>query len=223
MSTNTAKRELLRKKRLEEKRRKTITALLILFAAVVLIAGAAIIPNLLRSRSVVSGGEGFTLGNPEAPVKVVNFSSFSCGHCETFSNSVEPILFKNYVETGEVFYRYVNLAFSNDEATQNAGKAAYCAAEQNQFFEFKSYLYSATREQNGFSTTNLTRIADIVGLETQRFETCLLTNETLQESLAEDLRFAQSVGVTGTPSFLVNDQLVFSNELLPLVDSLLNK
>jgi hypothetical protein len=174
MSTNQVKRVVLRKKRLEQKRRNTMMVFLITFGAVVLIAAAAIIPNLLRSRTAISGGEGFTLGNPDAPVRVVNFSSFSCGYCEIFSRTMESEFVKSYVETGDVFYRYVNLAFSNDEGTQNAGKAAYCAAEQNRFFEFKSYLYSAAREQNGFLPANLVQMANSAGLEAEQFETCLL-------------------------------------------------
>lgn len=223
MSTNPGKRVVLRKKRIEQKRRKTLKTLLITLGAVLLISLAAILPNLLRSQSTISGGEGFTLGNPEAPISVVNFSSFSCGHCENFANTIEPDLVKNYVDTGYVYYRYMNLAFSNDEGTQNAGKAAYCAAEQNRFFELKSSLYSAAREQNGFSISNLLRLADAAGVDQGIFETCLVENTSIQEALAADLRFAQSVGVTGTPSFLVNDELVFSNQLIPLLESLINQ
>jgi protein-disulfide isomerase len=222
MSTNPNRRVVLRKKRIEQKRRKTITTLLIVFGAVLLISLAAIIPNLLRTRSTISGGEGFTVGDPDAPISVVNFSSFTCPFCENFSKTVEPDLIKNYVDTGEVFYRYMNLAGS-DEASQNAGKAAYCAAEQNRFFEYRSYLYSAAHEQNGFTIDNLIRMANTAGLDRESFEICLVENNTIQDALFEDLRFAQSVGVTGTPSFLVNDQLVSSTQLIDLLNSLLNK
>ena len=222
MSTNPAKRVVLRKKRMEKKRRNTIKVLVITIGVVLLISLAAIVPNLLRKQSSISGGEGFTLGDPDAPISVVNFSSFTCPFCETFSNTVEPDLIKNYVDTGEVFYRYMNLAGS-DEASQNAGKAAYCAAEQNRFFEYRSYLYSAAREQNGYTVDNLIRMANSAGLESGSFETCLVENQTIQDALFEDLRFAQSVGVTGTPSFLVNDQLVSSTQLIDLLDSLLNR
>lgn len=223
MSKNPSKRVVLRKKRIEQKRRKTLKTLLIAFGAVLLISLAAFIPNLLRSQSAVTGGEGFTFGDPNAPISVVNFSSFSCPFCEDFTKTMEPDLIKNYVDTGDVYYRYMNLAFSNDEGTQNAGIAAYCAAGQNRFFEYRSYLYSAAQEQNGFSISNLVRIANSAGIETESFEACLLENNDFRQALATDLRFAQSVGVTGTPSFLVNGELVFSNELFPLLESLINE
>ena len=223
MSTNTSKRVVLRKKRIEQKRRKTLKTLLIAFGAVLLISLAAFIPNLLRSQSAVTGGEGFAIGDPDAPISVVNFSSFSCPFCESFSKTIEPDLINNFVDTGDVYYRYMNLAFSNDEGTQNAGIAAYCAADQNLFFQYRPYLYSAAREQNGFSISNLISMANSAGIETERFEVCLVENNDFRDALVADLRFAQSVGVTGTPSFLVNDQLVFSNELFPLLESLINE
>jgi len=196
--------------------------ILISLGAVLLIGSAAIIPNLLQSQSSGGGGEGFTLGDPNAPVSVVNFSSFTCGHCENFSKTVEPDFVKNYIKTGNVYYRFVNLVISDDEGVQNAGKAAYCAADQNRFFDYKSHLYSASHQQDGFSPSNLVKIAETVGLDNQLFKTCLEENGTLNAAFVKDLHYAQSLGVTGTPSFLVNDQLVYANELIPLVDSLLN-
>lgn len=223
MNTNLSKRELLRKKRLEEKKRKTTLFIIIALGAVLLISLTIILPNLLRNRSRAAEGRGFTLGDPNAPVSVVNFSSYSCGFCEDFSETVEPEFIANYVDTGDVYYRYITLAFSSDAGTQNAVKASYCAGDQNRYFDFKSYLFSAVRIQNGFSTDNLVNLAANAGLDQILFETCMGEN-THNSAANEDLRFAQSVGVTGTPSFLVNnDQLVYSSELIPLIDSLLNR
>ena len=223
MSTNKSKRVLLRKKRLEQKRRKTTVVIIVALGAVLLISLTIILPNLLRNRSRAVEGRGFTLGDPDAPVSVVNFSSYSCGFCEDFSETVEPEFIANYVDTGDVYYRYITIAFSGDASARNAVKASYCAGDQNRFFDFRPYLFSAVRIQNGFSTDNLVNMAANAGLDQALFETCMV-DDTHKNAPIEDLRFAQSVGVTGTPSFLVNnDQLVYSSELIPLVDSLLNR
>jgi protein-disulfide isomerase len=223
MKTTLSKRELLRKKRLEQKRRKIKVGIIVALGAVLLISLTIILPNLLNSQSRSEEGRGFSLGDPDAPISVVNFSSYNCGYCEEFSETVEPEFIKNYVDTGDVFYRYVSLNFSSDAGAQNAVKASYCAEDQNRFFDFKSYLYSAVRMENGFSTDNLVNLAANVGMDQALFETCMGENKHDSDP-NEDLRFAQSVGVSGTPSFLVNnDQLVYSDELIPLVDSLLNK
>lgn len=223
MSPNLSKRELLKKKRLEQKRRKTLTLIIVVLGAVLLIGLTIILPNLIRSRSRAAEGRGFTLGDPNAPVSVVNFSSYNCGFCEDFSETVEPEFIADYVDTGEVYYRYITIAPAGDASAQNAAKASYCAADQNRFFHFKSFLFSAVSVQNGFSTENLINLAANAGLDQVLFETCMGDN-THNAAPIEDLRFAQAVGVTGTPSFLVNnDQLVYSSELIPLVDSLLNR
>lgn len=222
MATNLSKRELLRRKRLEQKRRKTITFILIAFGAVAMISLIIFIPNFLRAQAKSGDGRGFTLGDPNAPVTVVNFSSFACVHCENFSKNTEPEFIANYVETGEVFYRYVTVASPTNLTAQNAAIASYCADDQDRFFDYKAYLYPAAAIQDGFSSSNLINLAETAGLDRASFEACL-ESSTHQQAPIDDFRFAQSVGVTGTPSFLVNDQLVFSTELIGIVESLLNR
>jgi protein-disulfide isomerase len=222
LSTKTSNRELLVKKRKEEKRRKTITFTLIALGAVLLISLIIIIPNLITGRSKADSGRGFPLGDPNAPVSVINFSSYACGHCERFSTNVEPDFIASYVDTGDVYYRYLTVASPRNPTAVNAAIASYCAADQERFFDFKPYLYPAAGIQDGFSTTNLINLAETAGLDKASFEACL-TGQTHQNAPSEDFRFAQSVGVTSTPTFLVNGQLVFANELIPLVESLLNE
>ena len=220
MSNNLSKRELLRRKREEQKRKKTKTFVLITLAALFLLSLLIFLPNILNQPAADANTRGIPLGDPKAPVSVVNFSSFTCGHCADFSSTIEPEFIANYVETGKVKYFYINVAGSN-LAAQTASKASYCAADQDRFFDYKSYLYSAAYNPDGFSTENLISLASNAGLDTDSFATCLESNKYVNAP-NEDQKFAQSVGVTGTPSFLVNGQLVYSNELIPLVDSLLN-
>lgn len=220
MSKNLNKREFLRKKRLEEKRQKTQKTIVIALAVITLIAITILLPNIITRDSISIEDRGFPLGNPNAPVSVVNFSSYNCGFCAEFSETTEKDLIKNYVETDDVYYRYVNLA--PNEPSQNAAFASYCAADQNLFFEYKTYLYRAASVQEGFSTNNLKSLAADAGLDKEAFEACLEDNQ-YDDAPAKDLRYAQSVGITGTPTFLINGQLVSSREVIPLIDSLLGR
>ena len=221
MSKNLSKREILRNKRLEQKRRKTKNIIIITLAVLALIAIIILLPNFISGRTGSEDGRGFTLGDPNAPVSVVNFSNYTCGFCADFSANVEPGLINNYVETGDVYYRYINLPH-RDPDSLNAAIASYCAADQNQFFDYKSFLYSAVGTQAGFSTTNLINMAAAAGLDSTEFGACMEDN-THANTPNEDLRFAQSIGITGTPTFLINGQLVSSREVIPLIDSLLNR
>ncbi len=221
MNKNLNKREFLRKKRLEEKRRKTHKMIVITLAVIALIATTILLPNIISRSSGSVEGRGFSLGNPNAPVSVVNFSSYNCVFCAEFSATTEIDLIRNYVETDDVYYRYINLAHS-DPASQNAAKASYCAADQNLFFEYKTLLYGAAGAQEGYSTNNLVSLAADAGIDGAAFEACLDAG-TYNDAPAKDLRYAQSLGITGTPTFLINGQLVSSQEVMPLINSLLDR
>lgn len=220
MDTNQSKRELLRERRIKQKRRNTLTFAIVTIAVIVLFALAAFLPRILKAQSENGNGRGFAIGNPDAPVTVIQFSNYSCGFCKDFSERVEKDFIAEYVEPGDVYYRFVNIP-SNNEDGQSAAKASYCAADQNLFFEYKDDLYTYATAVDGFSTSNLIVYAASAGLETDTFQKCLEAN-TYTNAYLDDIRYAQAVGITGTPTFLVNDQLVSSNELIPLVNALLS-
>ncbi len=219
MRPNMNNRERLRQRRKELQRKKTLTFILVSLAAVGLIASAVFLPNILSGRSTHAYLEGFTMGDPDAPVKVTNFSSYACGFCGEFSENVEPGFIEQYVETGDVYYRYVNIP-GNDGPSLLAAEASYCAADQQGFFNYKRFLYANVRMIDGFSEENLLAYAGTSGLDVDIFQACMADN-TYTNAYRQDIRYAQSVGVTATPVFLVNDQLVFSSDLINLVDSLL--
>jgi protein-disulfide isomerase len=221
MSTNTSKRELLRQKRKKEKQRKFFIVAIILIAAIALFATAIMLPRLLMNRAKFTNAEGFTIGVQDAPVTVVQFSSYSCGFCKDFAERQEPDFIANFVDTGKVYFRYVNIP-SNDPASQLAAQASYCAADQDGFFEYRGFLYDGYASPDGYSASNLINYANRVGLETEQFQTCL-DGEEFERAFMDDIQFAQSIGVTYTPSFLVNDQLVNANELVSTVEDFLNQ
>ena len=152
-------------------------------------------------------------------MQVIQFSSYYCSHCKNFSDNIEPGFIRDYVESGFVYYRYVNLP-AESEDSQRAATASYCAAEQNRFFDYKDLLYTYSAAKDGFSLENLIKYADLIDLNISNFESCLNDAE-FRNDLAQDLQLAQEVGVTATPSFLVNDRLVYSNDLFSTIDSLI--
>ena len=219
MSSNISKRELLRRKRQQEKRKNTITFLAIAAALIVLIGLAAILPRIFNPNANLEQVEGFYLGDPDAPVTVVEFSNYTCGHCKTFAETQEADLISEYVDTGKVYFRYVN--FSSDaESAQNAAEASYCAADQNKFFDYKTYLFNNAFTEGGFSTESLINYAESADLDVNEFSTCL-DSDTFQFAYLEDKEYARTVGIPGTPSFLVNDELVYASELFTTIDEAL--
>lgn len=221
MNSKISKREQLRRKRQAEKRKKTLTFVIITAVVIVLIGLAAILPRLFNRNVDYQQMEGFYLGDPDAPITVVEFSRYTCSHCKNFAETMEADFIADYVDTGKVYFRYVNLA-SGDEGLLNAGEASYCAAEQNKFFEYKSYLYTYSLSETGFATESLINYAESADLDVDEFTACL-ESDTYRDAYLSDQSYAQSVGITGTPSFLVNDQIVFASELFQTLDELLGE
>jgi len=221
LNSKISKREQLRRKRQAEKRKKTLTFVIVTATVIVLIGLAAVLPRLFNRNVDYEQVEGFYLGDPDAPITVVEFSRYTCSHCKTFAETMEADFIADYVDTGDVYFRYVNLA-SGDEGLINAGEASYCAAEQNKFFEYKSYLYTYALSENGFETKALINYAESADLDIDEFTACL-DSDTYRDAYLGDQSYAQSVGIPGTPSFLVNDQIVFASELFQTLDELLRE
>lgn len=219
MSKTINNRELLRKKRKEQQRRRVYIIFGVLLTVILIFGMAALLPKFIMSRAKYDTNPGFTIGDQNAPVTVVQFSSYACPFCRNFSENVEKDFIAQYVDTGNVFYRYVNIP-SDSIDSLNGAKASFCAADQNLFFEYKDYLYTNVDLPDGFSFENLKGYARSAGLDLEQFTTCF-EDPANDNIYLEDLKLARSVGVTGTPSFLVNDQLVSSNELIATVEALL--
>lgn len=219
MTTNRSKREMLREKKRAQKRRSVYTLVLIIIGIVVIFGSAALLPKIFAKPLNYETNKGFTIGDPNAPVTVIAFSNYTCGHCKLFSESLEKDFILDYVESGKVFYRYVNLP-SNNELSLNAAEASYCAADQNKFFEYKRLLYTYANASDGFSVENLSKYTKSAGLDKTAFDICMSEDKYAQAYL-EDREYARSAGIRGTPTFLVNGQLVTSSELIQTVEAIL--
>ena len=221
MAQKITQRELLRAQREKEARKRT-TALLI--GAFVLVAAILLIyflPRLLNTTKVegYANQTGQSVGDPNAPVKVVEFSNFGCSHCRTFALETEEQFVKDYVDTGKVYFTYNVFQFNEDE-TFKAAEAAYCAGEQNRFFEMQKLLFENSTFAGAFADSSITSYAKQLGLNTTEFNQCLDTDAQLA-NIRSDTANARALGVTGTPMFDVNGTIVYSTTLVETVEAAL--
>jgi protein-disulfide isomerase len=138
-------------------------------------------------------------GDPSAPVTIVEFSDFRCPYCGRFTNGAGRQIDEQYVEAGLVRFGYQHFAFLGPDS-QMAAEASECAAEQGAFWEYHDLLFGG---QAGVNTEGLSRFADELGLDVEAFDDCLSSGKYASLVRGETAS-AQSLGVTGTPSFLVN-------------------
>lgn len=151
---------------------------------------------------------GFAIGEPEAPVTVLDFSDFSCSHCFDLSDSIEQII-ADYVTTGDVRVVYKPVTFVYPQYSAPAGAAAYCAAQQGQFWEMHTQIWDVYGRSGpqGFTEVRLTERAGELGLDTAAFAGCF-NDAATAEALNQVLTEAQQRGVQGTPTVFVNDVAV---------------
>lgn len=182
-----------------------VTAVLVLGAGVVAAAFFFTRPKAFATAETSSYAGQPTLGDADAPVKLILFENFMCEHCREFEMSVFPQLKRDYIDTGRVEVYYVNLAWGSEQA-ELGGLAGECAYSQNEtaFWTYERLLYE--QQGNWQDASDLAALADTIPeLDNARLEACIAQGETRSE-LKRDLRVGEYVGVEGTPSVVVGDQ-----------------
>ena len=156
-----------------------------------------------------TAGEGRILGDPNAPVTVIEYADFQCPVCKRAETSVIAQLEKDYVEKGTVNIEFRNFAFIGQESF-NAAQAAEAARDQGKFWEYHDALFNAQgNKENGGNYTypKLVELARQVGLDVAKFvET--LTNNVHLEAVQKESDDAKASGVTSTPTFFIGDKMI---------------
>lgn len=145
------------------------------------------------------------LGNPNAPIKVIEYADLECPYCKTFHNTMHQVM-ENYAKGGKVawIYRPFPLAQLHSKAPKEA-EAAECAAAQGgdaAFFRFIDRVYEVSPLSNGLDLAQLPVIAKDVGLDVTKFNQCLASGQftdRVKDSYAEAIK----AGGQGTPFVLI--------------------
>lgn len=147
------------------------------------------------------------LGEADAPVTIVEYGDYQCSFCGAFFKNIEPVLIRDYVNTGKAKFAFRHLAFLGPESVA-AAHAAECAKEQGKFWEYHSALYSEEiadgKSQNGNLNRDLfLRLAATTGLNQPSFTQCMDSGK-YSEYIQQANAAASAIGVNSTPSTFVN-------------------
>ena len=143
------------------------------------------------------------LGDPNAPITLVEFGDYQCFFCNKYFHDTEQKLLENYVDTGKVKIIFKDFTIIGPDS-KTAAHAAHCADDQGLFWEYHDMLYNNwTGENNGWaSSENLLRMAQDVGLDIGEFTDCM-QNEIHTQIISASNADARTLGLTGTPGFFV--------------------
>ena len=154
------------------------------------------------------------LGNPEAPVTMIEYSSHLCSHCVNFHINILPILIDKYVQTGQL--KIISRLVSPVELSS----AVLCANEQNSFYRFDDYLFNHIQEVA--SIDDVKAIAGKLGLNQEIFDACYEA-EKYDDQIKGWFDQAEADGVTGTPTFFINGEEIIGNRTLDVFESTIDK
>ncbi|TSC69373.1 MAG: dsba oxidoreductase [Parcubacteria group bacterium Gr01-1014_56] len=188
----------------------TIVVAGVLIAGAVFWAGKSSLPTNGGSNGAVSARAydpaiDHILGNPNAPVKVIEYMDLECPHCKTFQATMHRVM-EYYGAGGKVAWvsRAFPLASIHSKAPQEA-QAAECAAEQGgdtAYFKFIDRVFEVTPSNNGLDLAQLPVIAKDVGLDVAAFNTCLSSNKYAKK-VTDSYNEAIKLGAQGTPYTLI--------------------
>ena len=144
-----------------------------------------------------------TLGADAAVVTVVELTDYECPFCKRYNETILPRILSEYGD--RIRYVAVNFPLIHIHPSAfSASVASECAYQQKSFWKYRRELFAS---DNGLMLENLLSIAEQIGLDMVMFETCLESIET-QNIVDRDILIAESLGVTGTPTFFINDKVL---------------
>ena len=143
------------------------------------------------------------LGNPNAPITLVEFGDYQCHYCNVFFETIEGDIITNYVETGKVKIIFKDFNIIGSDSV-NASHGAHCAKDQGMFWEYHDILYSNwTGENNGWaSPENLTIFAEEINLDMDQWVECM-NEKPHSKTILTSNEDAKKLQLTGTPAFFV--------------------
>ena len=146
--------------------------------------------------------DGMVLGNPNAPVELVEFGDLQCPVCAGYAKEILPPIIENQVKNGQVRIDFRNLTIIGEESIP-AGAAALAAGEQGRGWNYLELFYrNQGEERSGYVTDEfmeaVAKAAGVKDLARWNQQRKQLTGE-VEKTTAE----AEKLGFSGTPSFAV--------------------
>ena len=181
--------------------------------AVALPAGSATPPS---PAAPGQAAEAMSLGNPRAPVTVIEYASVGCPHCAKWANDVFPEFRSQYIDTGKVRFEFHEMLTGNPTLAAAGFLLARCAAP-SRYFQVVDDVFARQSEIGDKGIDVLQQIGDHAGVTRDQFDACLenpAALEALQKRTQED---AAAHGVTGTPTFFVGGEKFDGEESLDVL------
>lgn len=164
--------------------------------------------NLLTTAKLISGGSPI-LGNSNAPITILEWGDYQCTFCYKFHQNTLDVINEDFIKTGKVKLVFKDFPLNGPDSFL-AAQAAYCAQDQEKYWQYHDELYKNWGgERTGWITRNsLEKFANTVNLNLEEFNKCL-DGKKYEQKVTSLHEFGKEIGIDATPSFLVfNDEKI---------------
>jgi protein-disulfide isomerase len=205
-----SKRQLLREKRQREEQRNRVFSIVAIVLGALAVFAVLVYPNLkpVDVAAVSSferpNAEFNATGDPNAPITITEYSDFQCPYCARFSKETEEQLVMTYAASGQVRFVYRSFGLFIGPESQASAEAAYCAGDENKYWEFHDILFANHTGENvgDYTSRKLQAFAEALGLDMNAFNSCVNSGK-YTERVTQDGIDGQAAGITATPSFVL--------------------
>ena len=157
--------------------------------------------------AVATGGiEDMILGDPNAPITMIEYASYTCPHCGSFHQNTYPQLKADYIDTGKVKFIFREVYF--DRFGLWASMVARCGG-QDRFFGITDLMFKTQGDWTRAGDASviveeLRKIGRLAGLNNETLESCLQNEDQAKALVAWYQENAARDDINSTPSFIIN-------------------
>jgi len=153
-------------------------------------------------------GNDMVMGNPAAPVTLIEYASLTCPHCAQFALAIFPLLQRDYIATGQV--RFVYRDFPLDNYAFMGALIARCFGPER-YFDFIEVLYQQQAQWSRGADPravagSLRQLATLGGMSGEQFDACTTNRALADVVLGHRMQGQNEMGVQGTPALFINGQ-----------------
>jgi protein-disulfide isomerase len=220
-----SKRTKMIARRRRQKRQRLLISAIVVIGAAVAIGALLIRPGSDTSVEMTIPEsrtfplvDGTSLGNPDAPVVIEEYSDFQCIYCRDFhQNTLEQII-DTYIATEQVRFEFHQFPILSNESVA-AANASLCAAEQDRFWEYADLLFANQVEvgSGAFSSDRLLAFAETLDLDQDEFSRCVHEGRYASK-VGMEYAAANTKGVNSPTTFFINGEIIHGPEPPPFAD-----
>ena len=164
--------------------------------------------KLMIKSKLIEGGSPI-LGNPSAPITILEWGDYQCTFCYKFHETTLKTIEGDYIKTGKVKLIFKDFPLNGPDSIL-AAEATYCAHDQGKYWNLHDEIYKNwAGERTGWITRDsLSSFASKIDLNSDKFNNCIDAH-VYKNKVNQLYDFGKEIGIDATPSFLIfNDEKI---------------